>query len=156
MRMIREILRLHYSCNLSGRKISKALGCSRGIIAAYINRAKVAGLTWPLPQEFDDEDQLKNHLYPKQTTPTGKEKPQPDCNYIHHELKKKGVTLELLWHEYKQDHPDGYQVSQFREIYRQWLATVNLVMRQDHKSGEKHSLTLPAKLCLSPIPIPAK
>jgi len=137
MRMIREILRLHYSCKLSNRKISKALGCSRWAVNEYINRAKVAGFTWPLPEVFDDEDLLGQQLYPKSVIDQTKQKPQPDCNYVHQELRKKGVTLILLWAEYKQDHLDGYQLSQFCEIYKRWLKTVDLVMRQDHKAGEK-------------------
>ena len=137
MRMIREILRLHYSCKLSNRKISKALGCSRWAVDEYIKRAKAAGFTWPLPEIFDDEDLLEQQLCPKDTTNPAKQKPQPDCNYIHLELKKKGVTLVLLWEEYKQDYPDGYQLSQFCEIYKCWLKTIGLVMRQDHKAGEK-------------------
>jgi transposase len=137
MRMIREILRLHYSCSLSNRKISKALGCSRWAVDEYIRRAETANLGWPLSSEFDDEDKLEALLYLKEPTPIDKQRPQPDCNYIHQELKKKGVTLDLLWQEYKQEHPNGYQLSQFRNIYRDWRKTVNLSMRQNHKAGEK-------------------
>jgi transposase len=135
--MIREILRLRYSCNQSKKKISQALGCPRSTVANYINRAKAVGLTWPLTAEFDDDDRLEKHLYPTKETPSENQKPQPDCNYIHQELKRKGVTLALLWEEYRQDYPDGYQLSQFCLIYRQWLKTVDLVMRQEHKAGEK-------------------
>ena len=142
MRMIREILRLHYTCGFGKKKISRSLGCSRQSASNYINRARAAGLTWPLPAELDDEDCLEKFLYPKGAEITGvgrpvSSKPQPDCNYIHQELKKKGVTLNLLWEEYKSDHPDGYQLSHFRGIYRQWRKTVNLSMRQNHKGGEK-------------------
>jgi transposase len=135
MRMIREILRLHHSCGLSKHQISRALGCARSSIRGYIKRAQAAGLTWPLPQELDDDELLERHLY--QTAPPAKQRPQPDCNYIHAELKKKGVTLSLLWEEYRQVHPDGYQLTQFCEIYRQWHKSADLVMRQEHKAGEK-------------------
>jgi len=142
MRMIREILRLHYTCGFGKKKISRSLGCSRQSVSNYIKRAREAGLTWPLPTELDDEDRLEKFLYPKGAEIIGvgrpvSNKPQPDCNYIHQELKKKGVTLNLLWEEYKSDHPDGYQLSHFRGIYRQWRKTVNLSMRQNHKAGEK-------------------
>lgn len=137
MIMIREILRLHYSCKLSNRKISKALGCSRWAVDEYIKRAKTAGFTWPLPEIFNDEELLEKQLCLKNTTDQTKQKPLPDWNYTHQELKKKGVTLVLLWEEYKQDHPDGFQLSQFCDIYRQWRKTADLVMRQDHKAGEK-------------------
>jgi transposase len=115
--------------------ISQALGCARSSIRGYIKRAHEAGLTWPLPQELDDDDLLEKHLY---SAPSRKkQRPQPDCNYLHQELKKKGVTLSLLWEEYKQDHPDGYQLTQFCDFYRQWHKTIDLVMRQDHKAGQK-------------------
>jgi transposase len=135
MRMIREILRLHHSCGLSKSKISQALGCARTSVRWYIKRAQAAGLAWPLPQELDDDELLEKHLYPQPSS--NKLRPHPDCSYMHQELQKKGVTLALLWEEYRQDHPDGYQLSQFREIYRQWSKTVDLVMRLDHKAGEK-------------------
>lgn len=139
MRMIREVLRLHYSCGLGKNKLSRSLGCSHQTVTNYINRARAAGLAWPLPAEFDDDDRLEQFLYPKtvEATTPGNQKPQPDCNYIHKELKKKGVTLVLLWEEYRQDHPNGYQLSQFCGIYKQWRKTIDLVMRQDHKAGEK-------------------
>jgi transposase len=141
MRMIREILRLHYSCGLGKKKISKSLGCSHQTISNYINRAQAAGLTWPLPAEFDNDNCLEQLLYPSKAGAIPQQKhhnkPQPDCNYIHQELKKKGVTQELLWQEYKSDHPDGYHLSQFKNIYKQWRKTVDLSMRQDHKAGEK-------------------
>ncbi len=140
MRMIREILRLHYSCGLGKKMISRSLGCSRQCASNYINKAHAAGLTWPLPPELDDDDRLEKFLYPKSAGSAEaplSSRPQPDCNYIHQELKKKGVTLTLLWEEYKSDHPNGYQITQFCDIYRQWRKTVNLVMRQEHKAGQK-------------------
>lgn len=134
MRMIRELLRLHHSCGASQNKISKAIGCARSTVSEYLKRAQDAGLSWPLPPELDDEELLERHLF---SPPAEKMRPQPDCNYMHQELKKKGVTLELLWQEYKEVHPDGYQITQFCEIYRQWRKTIDLVMRQDHKAGQK-------------------
>jgi len=77
---------------------------------------------------------LDKHLY---GPPVPKQRPQPDCNYIHQELKKKGVTLELLWQEYKQDNPDGYQLTHFCAIYREWCKAIDVVMRQNHKAGDK-------------------
>jgi transposase len=122
---------------LSNRKISKSLGCSRWAVDEYIKRANTAGLTWPLPEIFNDEALLEQQLSLKKETTPVRQKPLPDWSYINRELKKKGVTLALLWDEYKQDHPDGYQLSQFCEIYNSWLKTVDLVMRQDHKAGHK-------------------
>ena len=74
---------------------------------------------------------VKKELYP------GATRPIPDWAEVQNELKRKGVTLALLWQEYKTDHPDGYQYSQFCELYRIWLGSVDPVMRQKHKAGEK-------------------
>ncbi len=134
MRMIREILRLHQSCGLSQKRISIALGCSRSSVADYLKRAQQAGLSWPLPAECDDDELLERKLF---GPPSDKERQQPDCDYIHQELKRKGVTLQLLWHEYKELNPEGYQLTQFCDIYRQWRKNIDLVMRQDHKAGHK-------------------
>src|SRR5574337_287403 len=98
MRMIKEVLRLHHSSGLSQKQISKALGCSRGAVAEYLHRAQAAGLGWPLPDDLDDA-QIERRLFPP-VAPT-KSRPLPDFNYIHAELKKKGVTLVQLWAEYR-------------------------------------------------------
>lgn len=135
MRMIKEVLRLHYSCGLSQKKISKALGCSHGTAAEYIHRAKAAGLTWPLPDELDDT-QLERRLYPP-AAKNNSARQQPDCGRIREELKIKGVTLVQLWAEYREDYPDGYGLTQFCDIYRLFDKTMNLSMRQMHKAGHK-------------------
>lgn len=135
MRLIREILRLHYSCKLSKSKISQAIGCGRTSVRDYIKRAANAGLSWPLPPDLDDDELLDKYLYPE--IAPDKIRAQPDCNYIHTELKTKGVTLYLLWEEYRQANPDGYQLTQFCDIYRQWRKSIDLVMRQNHKAGQK-------------------
>ena len=134
MRMIKEVLRLHHSSGLSQKQITKALGCSRGAVAEYLHRAQVAGLSWPLPDDLDDV-QIERRLFPPRTST--KSRPQPDFNYIHTELKKKGVTLIQLWAEYREDHPDGYGQSQFCELYGRFAKSLNLVMRQEHKAGHK-------------------
>ncbi len=134
MRMIKEVLRLHHSCGLSIKQISKSLGCSRGAVTEYLHRAQAAGLTWPLPEDLDDA-QIEQRLFPPAARAKGK--PLPDFNYMHTELKKKGVVLIQLWAEYREEHPDGYALSQFCELYRQYAKTLNLVMRMEHKAGEK-------------------
>ncbi len=134
MRMIREILRLFHQNGLSQKKISRSLGCARSSVAEYLKRAQEAGLSWPLPSELDDEELLEKHLF---GPPAESARPQPDCNYIHQELKKKGVTLHLLWQEYKEENPNGYQITQYSDLYRQWRKTLDVSMRLDHKAGEK-------------------
>lgn len=136
MRMIREILRLHHSCNLSQKKISKSTGCSRGAVAEYLQRAKAANLSWPLPEELDDDFKLEQRLFPA-TENAQSSRPQIDCEYIHKELKKKGVTKIQLWAEYREVHPDGYSYSQYCDIYLRWSRKLDISMRQKHKAGEK-------------------
>jgi transposase len=132
--MIKEILRLYHSCGLSQKGISKALGCSRGTVAEYLYRAETAGLSWPLSDDIDDA-QIEQRLFPP-IEQKGR-KPLPDFNYIHTELKKKGVTRIQLWSEYREEYPNGYSETQFCELYNRYLAKLNLVMRQQHLAGEK-------------------
>lgn len=134
MKMITEVLRLHHSCKLSNKQISKALGCSRGTVAEYLHRAESAGLAWPLPGELDDA-QIELRLFPP-VAPKHR-RPLPDFNYIRAELKTKGVTLIQLWAEYREEHPDGYGLSQFYEYYGKFEKSLDIVMRQEHKAGEK-------------------
>jgi len=135
MKSIREILRLHYSCGLSRKRIKRLIGVSRASISDYINRAESAGISWPLPDDMDDS-QLENLLFPKKD-PIEPAKPKPDCAYIHKELRKKHVTLTLLWIEYKEQFPHGYQLTQFSDYYRAWLKKLNLSMKQVHLAGQK-------------------
>lgn len=134
MRMITEVLRLHHSCGLNDTEISKALGCSRGVVGNYLRRAEAASLSWPLPDGLD-EGQIEQRLFPP--VANRRRRPLPDFNYIHAEYKKKGVTLELLWGEYREEHPDGLGHTQFCEHYKQYVKSLDLVMRQEHKAGDK-------------------
>jgi transposase len=89
-----------------------------------------------LPEELDD-GKLNELLFPVVSTRICKERPQPDCTYIHDELKKKGVTLVQLWAEYREANPDGYGLSQYCEIYSRFAKNLQIAMRQEHKAGEK-------------------
>lgn len=133
MRKIKEILRLKWETNLSNRQIAKSVNTSHTTISEIINRAKKANLTWPLPEEMD-EDRLNSILYPKKIAD---KKPLPDTRYIHNELKRKSVTLQLLWEEYLANNPNGYSYSYFCELYHSWRKTLDLPLRQIHKAGEK-------------------
>lgn len=131
MRKIKEILRLD-AAGLSGRKIALALGVSRSVVSATLQRASMAKLSWPTDL---DERALDNLLYGK--VPPSTKRALPDWSEVHRELRRKGVTLSLLWQEYKTNNPDGYQYSWFCERYRMWRRKLDVVMRQDHKAGEK-------------------
>lgn len=135
MRKVKEVLRLHWGSGLSRRQIASSCGISRPTVADYIRRAEAAGLFWPLPIELD-EAELERRLFPR-ITAQGRERAQPQWAQIHQELKRKGVTLFLLWQEYKEIYPEGLQYSTFCEYYRRWEGKLDLVMRQHHRAGEK-------------------
>lgn len=134
MRKIREVLRLSLGEGLSLRQVSASVAMPFTTVADYVKRARVAGLSWPLPEGLDD-DGLEALLFGAAAAPGGR--PAPEWAYVHKELRKKGVTLMLLWLEYKESHPDGWAYSQFTENYRRWRSRIDLPMRQEHKAGKK-------------------
>jgi transposase len=136
MRQVREVLRLKWACGLSDRKIAQSLRISRPTVAEYVRRAQAAGLSWPLPPTLD-ETALERQLFVTAQSAPAARRPMPDWATVHRESKRKGVTLFLLWQEYKAMTPEGLQYSQFCAAYRQWVATRDVVMRQDHRAGEK-------------------
>ena len=135
MRKIREILRLRFDSKLSHSKIGQSIGISDSAIGTCLERARAAGLSWPLPPEMDDAT-LEQLLY--QNKPVNdKEKPLPDFQMTHVELKKKSVTLQLLWTEYKEKHPDGFEYSYYCKLYNEFKKTVDLVFHANYRAGEK-------------------
>ena len=134
VRKIREILRLKHERGLSHRAIAQACGIGVGTVSVYLQRTAQRGLGWPLPAELDDAA-IEARVFPR-AAPVH-DRIQPDCAYIHRELKRDSVTLQLLWEEYAQVHPNGYRRSQFCEIYRQWARRLRPSMRQVHRAGEK-------------------
>ena len=135
MRQIREILRLRYEQVLSFSQIGRACGISKTAAQTCVRRAQAAGITWPLPEALDDSG-LENLLFPPAIA-VAFSRNLPDFSKIHHELRKKGVTLQLLWSEYIQGNSEGYTYSRFCQLYRIWEKKLDVVMRQDHKAGEK-------------------
>jgi transposase len=123
MRRLRELLRLKYDVGLTHRAIAQACTVGLGTVTAHLQRATAAGLTWPLPDDLDDAA-LEARVV-------------PDWIQLHQELTKPGVTLSLLWLEYRGTHPSGYAYSQFCERYRQWARALKPSMRQVHRAGEK-------------------
>lgn len=136
MRKIREILRLCLEDGLSRRNAGASVRVSPSTVSDTLGRAKVVGLGWPLPEDLDDA-RLEDLLYPS-PDPSSQPRAVPDWDQVLRELKRKGVTLQLLWQEYKADHPDdGYQYSQFCERYRRFKGQVDPVLRQTYLAGEK-------------------
>lgn len=136
MRKIREILRLALGEGLSRRQTGAATDVPYTTVADHLARAKRAGLSWPLPEGLDD-GQLEARLFAREAPPAAASRPTPHWPTVHRELRRKGVTLQLLHMEYKERHPDGYQYTQFCRRYRAWQGRLDLVMRQEHRAGEK-------------------
>lgn len=137
MRKIKEVLRLHYEAGLSRRGVAQALNISYGSAVNYLNRAQEAGLGWPLPDGIDERT-LGRLLFPTQPLTGQRRFSEPDFITAHQELKRKGVTKQLLWQEYREQHPkDGYSYAQFCHRYLEWLGKQQRSMRQIHRAGEK-------------------
>jgi transposase len=136
MRKLRDILRLRYDAGLNHRAIAQACAVGLGTVTTYLQRATAAGLTWPLPDDLDDAA-LEARLFRRAAVPAARDRPVPVWTTLHQELKKPGVTLMLLWQEYRAQHPTGYAYSQFCERYRQWARALKPTMRQVHRAGEK-------------------
>ncbi len=121
----------------SNRQIARSCALARSTVAEYVRRAQQAGLSWPLPEGWDDRT-IQQQLFP----PTGKSPPRPrplpNFTTVHEErCRHKHVTLMLLWDEYKQAYAEGYQYSQFCDLYHRWRGKLDLVLRQEHRAGEK-------------------
>ena len=135
MRKIREVLRLYFAAALSIRAIARSLGTSPSTVGEYLRRAKVAGVSWPVPEAIDDAG-LERRLFPALPS-SHTSRPLPEWSEVRRELRGKNVTLALLWQEYKAVHPEGLQYSRFCEQYRAWAGKLDLVMRQEHRAGER-------------------
>jgi transposase len=138
MRKLKDTLRLR-AAGLTIRQISASLRLSVGVVSKYLSLASRAELTWPLPDHLVDDDALERALHGLAPHPTGAARfAEPDCPSIHAQLKRKGVTLRLLWEEYRACHPeDGYQLTAFCARYREWCAGLKTSMRQSHTAGDK-------------------
>jgi transposase len=135
MRKIHEVLRLHFEHGRSKREIARIIDASPTTVSDYLARAKVAGLHYPLPADLDDAA-LERRLFPP-SEPSSVKRPAPNWPAVHNELRRKGVTLELLWQEYKAEQVDGLQYSAFCDHYRRWRQQLTLSMRQTHTPGER-------------------
>ena len=135
MRKIGDVLRLQAG-GLSKRRIAVSLNIGRTAVDDYISRARRAGLGWPLPEDLSQEA-LERLLFPPPPMVSPGRRPLPDWPLLHRELKRPGVTLSLLWEEYRAVHPMGYGYSRFCDLYRDWRGRLNPTMRQRHVAGEK-------------------
>ena len=143
MQKIKDVLRMHLVGGVAScRQMARAVGCGKSAVADCLRRAKVANLSsWSLVAELDEEE-LARRLYPaangtRSSRPAAR--PLPDWAKVREELARADhqVTLALLWEEYKGQHPNGYQYSQFAELYRRFETRLSVVLRQPHRAGEK-------------------
>jgi transposase len=144
MRKIRDVLRLHLVGGVgSRRQVARAMGCSKTAVSDCLRRAAAAGLNAWEAIEALDEEELEKRLYPSArdggAPPKTVQRPLPDWARVREELARRDhqVTLALLWQEYKTEHPEGYQYSQFAELYRRFEKKLSVVLRQAHRAGEK-------------------
>ena len=135
LRKIREILRLKEEAGLSNRAIARACKISNSTVGEYLRRAEAAGVHWPLPEGLN-EDELYQKLFPEACGENAPARPLPNWETVRQMLKKKGVTLKLLWIEYRERHPDGYSYTQYCEYYRKWAKTQSPIGRFPHNGGE--------------------
>src|SRR6266480_3479507 len=137
MRRVREILRLKHEGGATDRTIARSLSIARSTVALTLERVAAAGLRWPLPATLTDRV-LEAMLYAGHGSQQGaRRKAEPDWAYVHHELRRPGVTLMLLWEEYRQREPGGYGYSRWCELYRGWEGRLSPTMRQAHPAGER-------------------
>ena len=134
MRKVREILRLGLKNGEKLREISRSCSVAHKTAGKYLKRARKLSLSHEQVEKMDDIE-LKGLIIGFKKEIRGK--PEPDWNYIHEEMKKKGVTRQLLWQEYRESNPEGYQSTQFCDLYARWKKTLKISLRQTHKAGEK-------------------
>ena len=140
MRKLKEVLRLRYELKLGYQQIARSCAIAPSSVHKYLKRAEARGLSWPLPGDWD-EVRVEAALFPRPDSSVPPKKPVqvlPDFAAIHEQLRSnKYLTLQLLWEEYRQVHPDGYRYSRFCELYQRWRSKLDVVLRQEHKAGEK-------------------
>jgi transposase len=138
MRKIREVLRLRFELGLGQRAIARACSISQSTVHEYLSKTAAAGIVWPLPEKWNDPS-LERELFGDR--PLLQRHPKhlvPDFSALHRELQQHShLTLQLAWEEYREKNPEGYRYSRFCELYGRWRRKQDVVLRQEHKAGEK-------------------
>lgn len=136
MRRVRDCLRLT-SAGISTREIVRRLGVASSTVRLTLRRCEAAALAWPLAPDMSDAV-LEERLFANSGTKQGHRRhTEPDWSDIHREMKRKHVTLSMLWDEYIERHPDGYRYSRFCDLYREWERRLPVTMRQTRAAGER-------------------
>src|SRR5437870_2616385 len=140
MRKLREVLRLRFELKLGYQQIGRSCAIGVSTVHKYLKRAEAAGLTWPLPEDWD-EARVEATVFPHLKSRAGQlqaTRSRPDFASLHEQLRRhRHLTLQLLWEEYREANPDGYRYSRFCELYQRWRSKLDVVLRQEHKAGEK-------------------
>ena len=139
MRKLREVMRLRFELHLGYQQIGRSCAIAVSSVHKYLKLAEAAGVSWPLPEDWD-EARVEAVLFPEAATirQLNAVRTPPDFAAIHQELQSnKHVTLQLLWEEYRQANPDGYRYSRYCYLYQHWRSKLDVVLRQEHKAGEK-------------------
>lgn len=138
MRKVKEVLRLRFGLGLQQNQIARSCSIGQATVHRYLQKAAAAGLTWPLPEDMDD-CRLKELLFPAAVErPSQTRRSLPDFAEVRRQLQThKHVTLQLVWEEYRETQPDGYSYSRFCELYDRWRRNQDVVLRQEHRAGEK-------------------
>ncbi|QQS07111.1 MAG: IS21 family transposase [Fibrobacterota bacterium] len=136
MRRIREAIRLVHEQGMSRTRAAAALGIGKTTLLEILERLERSGLSPSDAMSFSDID-LETHLYPPAPAPTERIAIEPDVDHLVSELKRPGVTRKLLWEEYRKVHPQGLGYTAFCDRIQHHRSSSDLVMRQEHKPGEK-------------------
>jgi len=135
MRKIREVLRLKWLLGLSHRQVERSVRLGHGTVCEYLRRAGTDGLSWGDVESLSDGE-LEERLFPRRPVGAPGSRAVPSWPEVHRELGKKGVTLSLLWQEYREREPDGYGYSSFCQLYRSWAGQLDVCLRQQYRGGE--------------------
>jgi transposase len=137
MRQVREVLRLKLVGGVATREIARRIGVTPSTVRNTLKRFQASGLGWPLPKEMTDGE-LESKLFAAVGTKQGHRRHfEPDWTSVHRELRRKHVTLAMLWEEYIEANPEGYRYSRFCGLYRSWEAKLSVTMRQTYMAGDK-------------------
>lgn len=138
MRKVKEVLRLRYGLGLHQNQIARSCSIGQATVHRYLEKATAAGLTWPLPEDLDDQ-RLEALLFPATVgRPSQLTRPLPEFADVRRQLQThKHLTLQLIWEEYREAQPDGYGYSRFCELYDRWSRNQDVVLRQEYHAGEK-------------------
>ena len=138
MRRINEVLRLRFELGLGQREIARACAISQGAVHNYLKKVAAAGISWPLPEGWDEKRVEQALFGERQVIKRLPEQVLPDFPALHSQLQEhRYLTLQLAWEEYRQTHPEGYGYSRFCELYGRWRRKQDVVLRQVHQPGEK-------------------